>query len=171
MSRAEHVCPIPRVIRQTESTMELTAELQARCPPETLFYWVEDLSRYTRWMTIVHRAEPEDTADGANTAAGSAWTVDLRAKVGPFSRTKRLRMVRVVCDEPHRAVFERAELDGRDHGRWRMNAGVSPVDGGSRLAMSLQYDGRLWGPAIGAILADEIERSRAQLAELVMAET
>ena len=38
--------------------MDVTAELDADCPPEVLFEWVEDLGRYPSWLDIVPRAEP-----------------------------------------------------------------------------------------------------------------
>lgn len=148
--------------------MDHTAELSASCPPATLFSWVEDLSRYPRWLGIVERAEPAESDPGD---PGPAWTVDLSARVGPFSRAKRLRMVRRALDAPRSVEFARRELDGRDHGVWELRADVTDVgDGASRLTMHLHYGGRLWGPVLEPILGDEIERSRARLAQLVAAD-
>ena len=97
--------------------------MQAPCPPEALFAWVDDLGRYPSWLGIVERAEPEaPAADGE-----VAWTVDLRGKVGPFARSKRLRMVRTARTEPTRAVFERRETDGRHHSAWLLEAEVTEV--------------------------------------------
>lgn len=143
--------------------MELTADLDAPCAPAALFHWVEDLTRYPQWLNLVDRVQPGSPDDPADVA----WTVDLRATIGPFARTKRLRMVRTVHDAPHRVRFVRQELDGREHGTWELVAVVDPADTGSRLTMTLRYDGRFWGPALGAILAEEIDRSRSRLAELV----
>jgi len=56
--------------------VDLTAAMQAPCPPEALFAWVDDLSRYPSWLGIVERAGPEaPAADGE-----VAWTVDLPGK-------------------------------------------------------------------------------------------
>ena len=154
-----------RAHRDQTEVMELTADLDAPCEPEALFHWVEDLTRYTRWLNLVNRVEPHTaSADGE-----PAWTVDLRATIGPFARTKRLRMVRTVHDAPHQVRFVRRELDGRDHGSWELVAGVDAIDTGSHLTMTLRYDGRFWGPALGAILSEEIDRSRARLSSLVAA--
>ena len=86
--------------------VDLQAELVAACAPEVLFDWVSDLVRYPEWLEIVTQAQPG--ADGS-------WAVDLRGRMGPLARTKRLRMVRPECVAPTHVVFERAELDGRDH--------------------------------------------------------
>jgi hypothetical protein len=144
--------------------MELAADLDAPCPPEELFAWVGDLARYPSWLSIVTRAE-------AYAGAPLAWSVDLRGRVGPFARSKRLRMVRTSFEPPRLAAFERQEDDGRQHAAWVLRAEVSPMgDGeGSHLAMRLRYDGALWGPVIERLLADEIEQGRLRLLELVSA--
>jgi hypothetical protein len=147
--------------------VELLAELDAPCSPTELFSWVDDLDRYQQWLGLVRRTEAVAPA----VAGGDpAWHVDLRAQLGPLSRAKRLRMERTVHDDTGEvlvAVFERRELDDRSHGVWVLRAEVRSIDARSHLAMSLRYDGRLWGPALGAILQQEIERSRARLLVLV----
>ena len=137
--------------------------MQAPCPPEALFVWVDDLSRYPSWLGIVERAEPEAAAADGEVA----WTVDLRGKVGPLARSKRLRMVRTARTEPTRAVFERRETDGRHHSAWLLEADVTEVDGGSSLSMRLHYGGALWGPVLERLLGDEVDRSRDRLRALV----
>jgi hypothetical protein len=141
--------------------VDIQAELTAPCAPEVLFDWVRDLARYPDWLEIVTQAQPGD--DGS-------WAVDLRGRMGPLARTKRLRMIRTELVEPSRVVFERAELDGRDHSPWTLTAEVGPVDGGARLAMALHYGGGLFEPLIERVLRDEIERSRQRLLGLVAAE-
>lgn len=145
--------------------MQLTADLDAPCAATELFAWVADLGRYPSWLAIVERAEPTDPADGD---PGPAWVVDLAARVGPFSRSKRLRMVRAELDEPHLVRFERRELDGRQHGEWTLRAEVTDLSGtGSRLVAHLHYGGRLWGPVLEPILSEEIDRSRTRLLDIV----
>jgi len=140
--------------------VDIEAELTAPCTPEVLFDWVRDLGRYPEWLEIVTQAQPGD--DGS-------WAVDLRGRMGPLARTKRLRMVRSELVEPSRAVFERAELDGRDHSPWTLTAVVGSEGDGARLAMSLHYGGGLFEPLIERVLRDEIERSRQRLLGLVTA--
>jgi hypothetical protein len=138
--------------------VDIEAELSAPCTPEVLFGWVRDLDRYPAWLEIVTRAQPADEG---------AWAVDLRGRIGPLARTKRLRMVRTELDEPHRVVFERAEVDGRDHSPWTLTAQVDAEGDGAHLAMRLHYGGGLFEPLIERVLRDEIERSRLRLLGLV----
>lgn len=140
--------------------MDVTATLDAPCAPAGLYPWVEDLARYPRWLDIVPRAVAVDAAEGD---VGPAWSVDLRGRLGPFARAKRLRMVRTVADGPTHARFERVEHDGREHSSWVLDAQVEARSEGSRLTMRLHYGGRLWVPALDRLLADEIERSRGRL--------
>lgn len=119
---------------------------------------VEDLGGYPRWLDIVPRA----------VADGDAWTVDLRGRLGPFARSKRLRMQRTERDEPRRVVFERRELDGRSHSPWVLMAEVSPMgSNGSSVTMHLHYGGALWGPVLERMLRDEIGRSKPRLLALL----
>lgn len=141
--------------------VEIEAELIAPCTPEVLFGWVRDLARYPEWLEIVTQAQAADDR---------SWAVDLRGRMGPLARTKRLRMVRSELVEPTRVVFERAEVDGRDHSPWTLTADVTAEGGGARLAMSLHYGGGLFEPLIERVLRDEIERSRFRLLGLVTAD-
>lgn len=132
----------------------------AACAPADLFAWVADLERYPAWLSIVHGVVP---------AAGSgepSWQVDLRGRIGPLARSKRLRMVRTAFEPGHLALFERREADGRHHSSWSLRAVVSAVESGARLQMDLNYGGELWGPMLERLLRDEIEGSRARLVAL-----
>ena len=144
--------------------MDRTATLDAPCPPDALFHWVEDLSRYPSWLDLVARAV---AADAHPDDEGPAWAVDLRGRLGPLARSKRLRMVRVAHDPPTSVRFERREQDGRSHSPWVLDAAVEAADGGSRLTMHLHYGGGLFGPVLDRLLGDEIERSRPRLLELL----
>ncbi len=143
--------------------MDVTATLTAPCTPDALFACVADLGQYPQWLDIVPRAVPEHGGDDDE----PAWTVDLRGRLGPFARSKRLRMVRTTSDAPRRVVFERRERDGRSHSPWVLAATVEADGDGSRLTMHLHYGGGLWGPVLERILGDEIERSKPRLLALV----
>jgi uncharacterized protein YndB with AHSA1/START domain len=140
--------------------MDVTAHLDAPHPAAAVWAVVSDLSTYPRWLDIVPRADPAD--DGS-------WTIDLRGRLGPFARTKRLRMVRAEAVEPELVVFEREERDGREHSPWVLRAEVEAVgDVASHLTMRLHYGGSLFGPVLERLLGDTIEKSRPKLlAELI----
>lgn len=147
--------------------MDVTATLDAPCSPEILFELVSDLATYTKWLDIVARAVPADAGGDE-----PAWTVDLRGRLGPFARSKRLRMVRTRHDAPNGVVFEREERDGRSHSAWTLTADVAARNpGGSRLTMRLVYDGGLWGPLVERLLTDEIEPSKKRLLGLIESRT
>jgi hypothetical protein len=140
--------------------VDVVATLEAPVPPEALFPWIDDLGRYPDWLDIVPRAVAVDAADGD---VGPAWSVDLRGKVGPFARAKRLRMVRTERVDREHVRFERVEHDGRQHSPWVLDADLVPLATGSLLTMRLHYGGRLWMPVLDRLLADEVERSRPRL--------
>jgi hypothetical protein len=140
--------------------LDVVASLEAPCEPSVLFPWVDDLGRYPDWLDIVPRASPSDPHPDD---VGPAWSVDLKGRLGPFARAKRLRMVRTGHEPPRHARFERVEHAGRDHSAWVLDAAIAETPAGSVLTMRLHYGGRLWVPALDRLLAEEIERSRPRL--------
>lgn len=138
--------------------MDVAVDLAAPYPPERVYPWVADLGRYPGWLDIVQRARP----DGSD-----RWIIDLRARLGPLARSKRLRMARTVEEPGRRVRFEREETDGRDHSAWVLQGVLTPEPNGCRLAMSLHYDGGRLAPVLERLLSDEIERSRSRLLSLI----
>jgi len=143
----------------------------------SLFEQVATLERYPAWMRLVHRAAPLEPDDGR-----LAWWVELRAKIGPFARSKQLRMVRTVFEPDRRVRFERVQHDRRDHAEWILTADVADVadssdvaataggDGlrGAVITMHLEYTGELWSASVlGRILDDEVRRSTRALTSLL----
>lgn len=157
--------------------MDVTATLAADVPIDALFDVVADLGTYPEWLDIVGRAEPVEAHTGDDGAPeDAAWLVDLKGQVGPFRRSKRLRMVRASFDDPDASGrasvrFERRELDGRSHSDWVLSAELTrPAEGAPpELRMRLHYGGNLWVPLLDRVLADEIERSRPRLVAFVEA--
>lgn len=150
--------------------MDITAALDAPTAPTVLLPHVEALDRYPAWMPLAHRV----VADGVDTEGRPAWQVELRARLGPFARSKRLRMVRTVHDVEHCLVrFERAELDGRAHSPWVLDATIETIEtdqpgDACRLTMRLHYGGALWtGGVMERVLADQIVAGRERLLVLV----
>ena len=152
--------------------MDISAVLVAECPPATLYRWVHDLADYPVWLDLVHRAAPDQTA--ADSAP--AWMVELRARVGPFARSKRLRMVRTDGVDGKLVRFERRELDGHTHSSWVLQAELTAVTtlaatattASTTLTMSLHYGGGLWtGAVLERVLHEQINRGHDSLKALV----
>lgn len=142
--------------------MDITASLEAPCTADQLFELVDDLSTYPQWNGLVHSAVAEPGDD-------PVWDVQLRARLGPLARSKRLRMARTVRDvHAHAVVFERNQADGRNHSPWVLSAAIVEHDGLSTLTMHLHYGGSLWtGGALERVLAEQITSGRERLLELV----
>jgi hypothetical protein len=141
--------------------VDLSVDLDAPCPPERLFEHIDDLADYPDWLEIVERAEAvaADPADDGD----AAWLVDLRGRLGPLARSKRLRMVRTRSEAPRVVRFERREHDGRDHSPWVLDATVEATEAGSRLVMRLHYGGGFGDGVLERLLGQAIERSKPAL--------
>ena len=143
--------------------MRIAVEVSLPCSATRAFAEIDDLDDYPRWTDLVHAATREGAAD--------AWVVELRGRIGPFARSKKLRMVRTRLDSPSSVRFERRENDGRDHGRWVLEASVvdrpdSPGEG-CDVRVTLDYDGHLWSSVVEKVLNEEIELSKQRLLALV----
>jgi hypothetical protein len=144
--------------------MRTSESVVVPAPASAVFPHIARLEAYPAWLRLVHevalvREQPRP-----------AWEIELRARVGPFARSKRLRMERTELVDDRLAVFERAETDGRQHAAWTLRAELEPVDDGASttVTMHLAYDGSLWsGAVLGKVLDDEIRRARHTLVDLV----
>lgn len=153
--------------------MEIVATLDAPCGPERLYREVEDLDRYPAWMDLVYRAEREPATPVP------VWDVQLRARLGSLARSKRLRMERTEAIPSRLVVFERREVDGRDHAAWILRAELFDISDTAaspamtrpamtRLVMTLRYGGSLWtGAALRVVLDEQIRSGSRRLLELV----
>jgi hypothetical protein len=122
---------------------------------------LRDLAQYPKWLDIVHAAVKEEGSD-------NTWTIELRGKVGPFARSKRLRMMRTNDDANASVVFERSEIDGRNHSEWKLTVFFAGGGNDAEVSVEMFYGGSMFGGGIlERMLADQIERSRPQLIELL----
>lgn len=132
--------------------------------PQQILVWMSDLETFPQWTNLLHHVESQDASPDHD----RAWQVELRGRIGPFARSKRLRMVRVDTDSPDHLRFERRELDGIEHGSWILDVRVEPSGGEtSRVRVVFEYRGRLWSGAMERLLRDEIESSKRRLTDLV----
>ena len=145
--------------------MEIEHSIVLDASPDSVFALVDDLDRYPQWMELIHDVAVESSSSGEP----PAWEVELRAQVGPFARSKRLRMVRTVHESTSTVVFERSEVDGRRHSPWILRCALLPDDRDrTRLTMTLVYGGNLWtGAVLQRVLDDHVDRGAAALAQLL----
>jgi ribosome-associated toxin RatA of RatAB toxin-antitoxin module len=138
--------------------VQYSSDVVVAVEPSLVHPYVADLARYVEWMPMVHDAEVVD--DGV-------WNVELRAKVGVFARSKRLRMKRTVNTSQH-IVFERDEVDGRRHSPWTMAIALQTADVGCVVTVNLSYGGSLWTAGIlDRVLAAQVEAGKTGLARVV----
>jgi len=140
--------------------MQRTIVVQTQATTGRLYDVIADLGTYPSWLDVVAGADPESS----DATDAPVWLVTLRARVGPFARSKRLRVERTDTDGETFARFERRELDGRDHADWVMHATVEDVKGvTSELRLDLSYSGGLWSGPLDAVLGNEIDTAVARL--------
>lgn len=142
--------------------MDFSASAPLTARPDRVFVELVDLGTYPSWLGLVHSAE---VAAPRDEDPGPAWLVDLGISIGPFKKTKRVRMVRTEKVTPKLVRFERMEHDGREHSAWVLTAEVEVRDPGSQFTMDLHYGGNLNFPGVESLLNDELRRAGARLEE------
>ncbi len=145
-----------RHTRDVDQTFRATVPAELAAVQATL----RDLNSYQHWLNLV------DEVGGAERLIddpGEAFFVTLIARIGPFARRKRLRMVCTEMTEEG-ATFERREVDEREHSSWVLGARAS---GGqpTKVAMRLAYGGTLWTDALRSVLESQINGAVDGLAE------
>jgi len=146
--------------------MRLVVDVELPKGPEAVTPWVESLDAYPGWTGLVHRVSPDAAA------GDEAWSVELRARIGPLARSKRLRMVRVASTPAGEYRFVREERDGKQHSTWELTAVVESIGTAkaprTRLVMTLFYGGANWAGGLAErTLEDEVRKSKAKLLQLV----
>src|SRR3954453_5836734 len=110
----------------SDSAMDVTGTARLDHPVEAALPGIADLGPYLSSLRIVRSAAaavPDPGDEGR-----PAWMVELGARLGPFGRTRRVRMVRVEDGDGGPVRFERLEHDGRQHGAWVLTGELEPVE-------------------------------------------
>lgn len=138
--------------------MQYSSSVALNVSPSRVLPYVADLAQYPAWMPLVHAVQ----------AVGpDVWSVELRAKVGVFARSKRLTMKRTTNTDSL-VIFERHESDNREHAPWVMKVALSDSDGGCVVNIDLSYGGNLWTAGVlDKVLAHQVDLGKKSLAELV----
>jgi len=144
--------------------MQRSIQATIDAPPERVYDTLASLEAYPSWLDLVSRVEPAEPVTGDPDAA---WWVTLRAKVGPFARSKRLRMVRVIAHRATGLRFERSEIDGRDHANWTLDVGIDGDLLKTNVAVMLAYEGGLWTTPLEAVLGRQLTEAIPRLRELL----
>lgn len=134
--------------------VDLDARATLTADPDRIFLALADLTTYPHWLTIVREARPEPDAD-------EAWTIELVGRVGPFTKKKRVRMVRTERDATGRTVrFERQEQDGRPHNVWVLTGSSTPA---GEVHVHLHYGGGRSLPGADLLLRQEVRNAGEKL--------
>ena len=138
--------------------MKYSSSVVIGAPISSVRPHVSSLDEYPAWMPLIHSIE---------TDGGDAWIVELRAKVGVFARSKRIRMRRTTNTESH-IVFERDEIDGRTHSPWVLSVELQERAESTEVIMHLSYGGTLWTAGVlDRILASQVEAGKKNLVKAV----
>ena len=138
--------------------MKTSVRVALPASSERVFDYLCDLISYAELIPLVH------SVVGSMSEGERVWDVELRAKVGPFARSKKLRMKRTVCDPHSNIVFVRDENDTREHAEWTLAVDVSPRNNGCAVEIKLAYGGRLWTAGVmERVLHDNIEEGTRRL--------
>lgn len=147
--------------------MDLDADADLDASVADALEALADLGTYPHWLAIVGRAvpappHPEDPPDAP------AWVVDLVGRVGPFTRTKTVRMVRTEHDPATGAVrFERQEHDGRHHNAWILTGSATADTGATgpktHVHVGIHYGGGRTLPGADLLLRQEARKAGARL--------
>ena len=141
--------------------LKVRASLETLVNRNTAHAILRDLAQYPKWLDIVHAAVKEEGSD-------NTWTIELRGKVGPFARSKRLRMMRTNDDANASVVFERSEIDGRNHSEWRLTVFFAGAGNETEVSVEMFYGGSMFGGGIlERMLADQIENGKAKLTQFL----
>lgn len=138
--------------------MKYSSSVDVPAPLNVVLPFVNDIAQYPKWMPLVHSA----TADGE-----AAWSVELRAKVGVFARSKKIRMQRTV-NTAEEVVFERSEDDGRTHSPWKLAVKIADHVDATQVTMHLEYGGTLWTAGVlDRVLASQVDAGKQGLCRVV----
>ena len=143
--------------------LAFTGSVPLAAPAAAVFPVVADLTTYPSWLGIVQRVVVDDGSGEGGRRHEPGWLVDIGARLGFLSRSKRVRMVRTVFDAPTHVRWERSETDGRPHPQWVLEGRL--VD--DVLTMHLAYDGGMPLPGIDLLLREEVRRAGPRLEAMV----
>ena len=122
------------------------------------FLVLSDLKNYEDWLDFVESVEPLESV------ANSVWMIVLKAQLGPFSRMKKLRMVRVESSPYTSIKFQRVEISGKDASDWVIEVTFEQVGSdSSEITFAVSYSGKLWSRSLETAFDTYVEKARFDL--------
>jgi len=135
--------------------VERRIDIDVPYPVEHTVEVLADLGSYPRWITGVS----ESTSLGDD-----RWAVVLSARIGPFTRSKKLIMRMTQARAGEGVTIDCIRDEGPGHGQWHVHYSVQPSDDGCSVSAVLRYDGRWWVPdQLGRVLEGVITSARTGL--------
>jgi hypothetical protein len=136
--------------------MRQMIEVDLKSSPEQVFSALENLKAYENWLGFIDVIEEFDTEAGV-----PCWDVTLRAEIGPFSRLKKLRMVRFVS-EPYKEIgFTRRESDDKVHSDWNLSVRIKSEDADScTVFLEVAYSGRFWSKPLQGVFNSHVAAAK-----------
>ncbi|MCH1512312.1 MAG: SRPBCC family protein [Acidimicrobiales bacterium] len=136
--------------------MRQMIEVDLRSSPEQVFSALENLKAYEKWLGFIDVVEELDIGTEV-----PCWDVTLRAEIGPFSRLKKLRMVRFVS-EPYKEIgFVRRESDDKVHSDWNLNVRIeSKETNRCTVFLEVTYSGRFWSKPLQGVFNSHVAAAK-----------
>tara|TARA_X000000368_G_scaffold72020_1_gene52639 strand:+ start:3043 stop:3501 length:459 start_codon:yes stop_codon:yes gene_type:complete len=138
--------------------MQRTETVTVPAEVKRSFCALSDLATYTQWLDFIASVEPIESEEDP------VWMLVLKAQLGPFSRMKKLRMVKV-ASEPHRLIrFERKEISGRDASDWSIDVNFEQLDlETTKITFAVSYSGKLWTRTLETVFNAYVDQARIDL--------
>tara|TARA_Y100001968_G_C19441946_1_gene763022 strand:- start:3384 stop:3842 length:459 start_codon:yes stop_codon:yes gene_type:complete len=138
--------------------MQRTETVTVQADIEHAFSVLSDLAIYTQWLNFIDSVEPVGTEDDL------VWMLVLKARLGPFSRMKKLRMAKVTS-EPHKLIrFERKEISGKDAADWSIDVNLKGLGAMStEIIFVVSYSGKFWNRTLETVFNTYVDQARTDL--------
>jgi len=139
--------------------MRQTVELTIKADSGAVFNAFRDLENYLEWLGFIDSVEPV-----ANENGDLSWIVVLRSQLGPFTRMKKLRMVKNSEVLNSSISFGRIELDEKEHSSWDLEVMCQPVsDDSTRVKLTVSYSGKFWSRPLEVAFNSQVEDAKIRL--------
>ena len=139
--------------------MKQTVELTIKANSEMVFNAFRDLENYIQWLGFIDSISPV-----TNENRDLSWIVVLQSQLGPFTRMKKLRMVKNSEVANSSINFSRVELDEKEHSSWNLEVMCQRVsDDSTRVKLTVSYSGKFWSRPLEVAFNSQVEDAKIRL--------